>query len=121
MTTLTAAQFDAAFHSKDEATLKAYAADILAAVNNDDLTIEIQFGTDPYSEYPDFINSPNGFSVMRDGETVIDIYTPTEKCLEADNSEFFTIYCHVTECDEELDVSPEDDTQNLAALIIENV
>lgn len=88
-----AANFDVAFNAKDEATLNAYAAKILEALNalgRNDLKIEIIFGTDPFGEYPDFINDPNGFRISQNGKELFDIYTPTEKQVEADSSDSFT-------------------------------
>ncbi|QZE59496.1 hypothetical protein MPK66_gp252 [Erwinia phage pEa_SNUABM_2] len=87
-----AANFDKAFNAKDEATLNAYAAQILEALNalgRSDLKIEIIFGTDPFSEYPDFVNDPNGFRISQNGEEIFDIYTPTEKQVEGDASDAF--------------------------------
>ena len=88
-----AANFDVAFNAKDETTLNAYAAKIVAALNalgRYDLKIEIIFGTDPFGEHPDFINDPNGFRISQNGDELFDIYTPTEKQVEADSSDSFT-------------------------------
>ncbi|QZE58814.1 hypothetical protein pEaSNUABM28_00257 [Erwinia phage pEa_SNUABM_28] len=87
-----AANFDVAFNAKDEATLNAYAAKILEALNalgRYDLKINIIFGTDPFGERPDFVNDPNGFRVTQNGEEIFDIYTPTEKQIEGDASDAF--------------------------------
>lgn len=88
-----AANFDKAFNAKDEATLNAYADRIrecLIAMGRTDLTFKILFGDDPFAEYPDFINNPNGFQVLQNDELVFEIYTPTEKNLDADCSESFS-------------------------------
>ncbi|QZE57461.1 hypothetical protein MPK71_gp252 [Erwinia phage pEa_SNUABM_1] len=93
-----AANFDKAFNAKDEAILNAYADKIVAALNElerYDLKIQIIFGTDPYSECPDFVNDPNGFRVTQNGEEIFDIYTPTEKQVEGDSSDVF-IYASIT-------------------------
>ena len=93
-----AADFDKAFNAKDEATLNAYADKIVAALNalgRYDLKIKIIFGTDPYSESPDFVNDPNGFRVTQNGEEIFDIYTPTEKQVEGDSSDVF-VYASIT-------------------------
>lgn len=87
-----AANFDKAFNAKDEATLNAYADRIQQALNalgRYDLKVKIIFGTDPFSEFPDFVNDPNGFRVVQNNEEVFDIYTPTEKHIEGDASQTF--------------------------------
>lgn len=87
-----AANFDVAFNAKDETTLNAYAAQIIAALNTlgrYDLKIEIIFGTDPFGESPDFVNDPNGFRIVQNSDSIFDIYTPTEKQVEGDASDAF--------------------------------
>ncbi len=88
-----AANFDKAFNAKDEATLNAYADRIRQCLNEmgrTDLTLKVLFGDDPYAEYPDFINNPNGFQVLQNGELVFELYTPTEKNIEDDCSQTFS-------------------------------
>ena len=120
-----AADFDKAFNAKDEATLNAYADKIVAALNalgRYDLKLQILFGTDPYGECPDFVNDPNGFRVTQNGEEIFDIYTPTEKQIEADSSDAF-VYASLTgvEATKWGKMVSEDDVTEIAADLNEGI